>query len=307
MRRIALINGFHNEYTTAGYFRDAIEKSGMQCSVFKPENQKAIGRDAGARLFIDDGTHYVIRPDSRCLKILYIIDTHMDFELDTFLIRFADHVFCAQRNAVEKIAPYCPNVTWLPLACDPAYHYCSRPSNAVDLSFIGGINDGKREKYLGILKERYGPRTFVGLAPKSEIGKIYSGSKIVFNVSINNDINMRFFEALCSGALLVTERISANGMEQLLGGHKEPVCVFYESIEEAIVLIDYYLNHEQERAAIAERGRRFSLDHTYSHRLRKILETAENSEIRRHPPLAYSRAQRQLALAQQRKNESGGR
>jgi hypothetical protein len=40
-----------------------------------------------------------------------------------------------------------------------------------------------------------------------DMGSIYGKSKIVFNASIREDLNMRFFEALASGALLVTDRI----------------------------------------------------------------------------------------------------
>ena len=46
------------------------------------------------------------------------------------------------------------------------------------------------------------------------MGRIYSESKIVLNASINGDLNMRVFEALTSGALLVTDRIE-NGLDTL--------------------------------------------------------------------------------------------
>lgn len=301
MQRIALINEFSTEYTTAHYYKEAIENSGIECLTYKPAQQGSIRREIDLKLFIDDGTHYVIQPDSGVLKALYIIDTHMDFDLDTFLFRFADHVFCAQRNVVEKIERYCPNVSWLPLSCDPAFHFCEYPSTLFDIGFVGGVNDGKREEYLQVIKEKYGRTSYIGRAAKAEIGKIYSGSKIVFNVSVNNDINMRFFEALCSGALLVTEKISSNGMEELLEGQKEPVCVFYETIEEATSLIDYYLLHENERAEIARRGREFSFQHTYFLRFQKMLEILRKAKIRRHTPFSFQCARKQLVRAERAK------
>lgn len=193
-------------------------------------------------------------------------------DLDLYLCRFADAVYCAQFNAVALVKPICHHVSWLPLGCSTKWHRSENTSFLYDISFIGGVNDVKRGKYLNFLKERYAGRSFIGRADKSDIGKIYSGSRIAFNISSNNDINMRFFEVLCSGALLVTERVQNNGMEQLLQGIDKPVCLFFDTLEEAAFLIDYYLEHEEEREAIAKRGRSFAESQTYVSRMKAILE-----------------------------------
>ena len=54
----------------------------------------------------------------------------------------------------------------------------------------------------------------------AEMFSIYQNSKIVFNYSFKNDVNMRIFEALGSGALLMTNRIVNNGIEDILNPGK---------------------------------------------------------------------------------------
>jgi len=54
-------------------------------------------------------------------------------------------------------------------------------------------------------------RTFVGNRYYEQMAETYSASKIVFNCSLKKDVNMRVFEALASGSLLLTNDLSENG------------------------------------------------------------------------------------------------
>ena len=50
--------------------------------------------------------------------------------------------------------------------------------------------------------------------------------------------------------------------------------VSYRDPEEALDLVGYYLNHETERRALAEKARqRVLAEHTYRHRLASLIET----------------------------------
>ena len=287
MPPIAVINEFANEYTTARYFVEALEELGVPHRLYHPSEQQRIPKEFAIRLYIDDGTHYCIYPDPDVIKILYIIDTHTRIDLDLYLCRFADAVYCAQFNAVALVKPICRHASWLPLGCSTKWHRSENTPFLYDISFIGGVNDVKRGKYLNFLKERYAGRSFIGRADKSDIGKIYSGSRIAFNISSNNDINMRFFEVLCSGALLITERVHNNGMEQLLQGIDKPVCLFFDTLEEAAFLIDYYLEHEEEREAIAKRGRSFAESQTYVSRMKSILEDSTSVQSMNANMISY--------------------
>ena len=114
---------------------------------------------------------------------------------------------------------------------------------------------------------------------KNDIGKIYGKSKIIFNKSINNDLNMRFFEGLCSGGLLVTDKISGNGVSDLFKDKLH--YIGYKTNHDAINKINYYLKYEKKRTAIAIRGQKLVMKfHTYKHRLSQILFLISKKESR---------------------------
>jgi hypothetical protein len=79
---------------------------------------------------------------------------------------------------------------------------------------------------------------------------------------------MRIFEALASGALLVTNKIS-NGIDDIFVEGLDYIS--YSSKEEAIIKINYYLNNKNALNSIAKSGNHKAiLRHTYSLRWQKI-------------------------------------
>lgn len=267
--KIALISREAVEYTTANYFRDIFTDMGISFRKFAPSEQRRIPREFNVRFYVDDGTHYVIHLAEGIMKVLYLIDTHTSLPEDLVMSRMADLVFCAQKEAADEIAKSHPAVFWLPLACDPVLHYKEVFEKQFDLAFIGGVADPRRERMLRILGERY-PNSFIGRAPRERIGEIYSSSRIVVNIAVKDDLNMRFFEGLCSGSLLMTDSIVNSGMDALLREDDRPFCTLYRDLDDLLQKIDYYLDHDAERELIAVRGREFSAAHTYRHRWESI-------------------------------------
>jgi hypothetical protein len=84
-----------------------------------------------------------------------------------------------------------------------------------------------------------------------EMRQVYNRSRIVFSKSIGGDVNMRVFEALAAGALLVTDRIG-NGLDELQteGEHY----MGYDTAAEAVAQVERYLADEEARARIASAG-----------------------------------------------------
>ena len=85
-------------------------------------------------------------------------------------------------------------------------------------------------------------------------------------------MKLRIFEAVCAGALLITEYV--DGLEDFFELGKE--IISFETKEEAAEKIKYYLTYENEneREEIAKAGyQRFLKDHTSKIRLTKLLET----------------------------------
>ncbi|MDF0643620.1 MAG: glycosyltransferase [Nitrospira sp.] len=103
--------------------------------------------------------------------------------------------------------------------------------------------------------------------------RILAGSKIVINyhsdVAQSYANNMRLYEATGTGALLVTDwKENLHEMFQL-----EKEVVAYRGLDECVEKVRYYLEHDDEREAIALSGQRKTLQtHTYFQRMQDLSE-----------------------------------
>ena len=99
----------------------------------------------------------------------------------------------------------------------------------------------------------------------------YARSKVGFNVSIKNDLNMRFFEALSYGTCLVTNT-DVDGIKET--GLKDGIDFLgYTTPAEAVNKIQWALANPLEREKIAKSGHSKVRDmHTYNHRIKNIKE-----------------------------------
>jgi spore maturation protein CgeB len=105
-----------------------------------------------------------------------------------------------------------------------------------------------------------------------EKAKAFRAAKIVLNTFTHKEtdgVNCRLFEATGCGAFVLTE--SRPTIPDFFAPGEE-VAVF-NSREELLAQVRYYLSHAEERETIARRGyERAQRDHTYEVRLRKLLE-----------------------------------
>jgi glycosyltransferase involved in cell wall biosynthesis len=199
--------------------------------------------------------------------------------------RYFDHVFVAQPEYLPNFADLGhDSVYWLPLGGDPGVHFMPDQSRDIDVGFVGKLGTAGTERHavLSRVLSRFSTNDYTRPHTPWEMGQIYSRSKIVFNKSIGGDVNMRVFEALAAGALLVTDRIG-NGLEELLteGEHY----VGYDTAEEAVAQIERYLSDESARARIAQSGQNLlRARHTYDARLGTILEVVRTAGDARTAP-----------------------
>ncbi len=113
---------------------------------------------------------------------------------------------------------------------------------------------------------------YQGLAWGREMYKIFSRSKITLNH--HGDIlpyanNGRLYEATGMGALLMTDW--KENLHELFERGKEVVA--YRSSHECAELVRYYLEHDNEREAIARAGQERTLrEHTEYQRMQELLE-----------------------------------
>ena len=115
-------------------------------------------------------------------------------------------------------------------------------------------------------------KAYMGHAWGLQMYQILARSKITLNH--HGDIppyanNMRLFEATGVGTLLITDW--KENLHELFEPGKEVVA--YRSAEECAELIQYYLDHEAEREAIARAGQQRTLkDHTYFQRMAELVD-----------------------------------
>lgn len=226
----------------------------------------------------------------------YFTDLPYDLNRRLLMAPFFDYVFLAHRKYVDVFRKNHPQVFWLPFACDPEVHTSSDgKEKTYEVAYVGGAA-GERGRILMELAKRFRMNNYRQACDPGEMAKIYSRAKIVFNKSDRGEINMRAFEALASGALLVTER-NSEGLEDILQDRKH--CVFYDSLAQAFAVIRYYLEHEEERSQIAHAGHTWCLaKHTYLQRVRFIAETLRQTGYQLHAPARfYSREKCFLAYA----------
>ena len=274
IKRIAVI--FDNKVrpeTTGFYCRRALGKL-AEVEHFLPEEIPEIPAEQ-FELFlnIDDGFQYHL-PERLKPAACWVIDTHMNFPWCLEKASHFDYVFAAQQDGARELQNAgISTAQWLPLACDPEIHRPYPCEKQWDFSFIGNLIGQGRCELLETLAAKY-PTHFIGQKYFEEMAQVNSASRLIFNRSVKNDINMRVFEAMGCGGLLITNDLSDNGQTELFDDNKH--LVTYTCPEELLDKVNYYLKHESERGQIARQGHELVLSqHTYQHRMKTLLTSIE--------------------------------
>jgi len=206
-----------------------------------------------------------------CPTACYLVDSHLFLSGHLQWASQFDFVFIAQRKYLSEFRDVHPHTYWLPLACDPAIHRKIEGKKSYSVGFVGGVEQGTRREQLLVELSDHVPvhyeRCFW-----DEMSLVFSRSRIVFNSAVKDDLNMRFFEALSSGTLLLSDMAADSGQQELFADGEEYVCYHQERM---VDLAEFYLKHEQLRERIAERGQRLVRNaHTYDHRVHDLLAVA---------------------------------
>lgn len=220
--------------------------------------------------------------------IYWASDTHLgyDYRLN-FAKKYASLTFVAQKDAVDRFKADGVDATWLPHAFEPkAYNDADDETGLIpynfinkkyDLCFVGHVSSENRVLALDRMFKEF-PNFFYGQKLFNECAKKYAESKIVFNIAMKNDLNMRCFEVMGSKSFLLTDRVQS--MDDLFIDGKH--CAMYSSLDEAVDKARYYISHDDEREAIAREGyREVMAHHTIDHRLEVML----NQAFQKYPEL----------------------
>lgn len=200
-----------------------------------------------------------------------------------------DKVFVAQKRALEEFKRDGVEAEWLPHAFEPqAYHDLDNldekgtplPFESLikeyDVSFVGHVTSQNRIDFLDHMFKEF-PNFFWGQRRFQDAAKIYSKSKIVLNIAMTDDVNMRCFEVTGSKACLLTNWLPT--IEEL-GFEDGKTCILYKNFDEAVDKVKYYLKNDSERERIAQAGFEMTMSrHTIDHRVDKILEAAKQFQL----------------------------
>jgi len=202
-------------------------------------------------------------------NIYWASDTHLGYQYRLEMARKFDHAFVAQKRAVEDFAKDGVKAEWLMHAFEPqAYPRMEFASKKYDVCFVGHINSQNRIDALDRLFKEF-PNFFYGQRLFEDAAEKFCQSKIVFNISMLDDLNMRTFEAMGTGSFLLTNWIPT--IEEVFEDGKH--LVLYRSHDEMVDKAKYYLAHDTEREKIAAAGyEEVMAKHTIQHRVDRMLE-----------------------------------
>lgn len=262
--------------TTGMYFLQAAAKEGLEVQHFIPGSDKElIPGSHDLYLKIDDGIkQYSEWNESLQPSAYYCIDTHMpDAEWRDPVVAQFNATFCAQHDGALKYKSMGHTAEWLPLGCDPDIHVRQYDCETkFDWAHVGNAWP-KRIEYLDALLKEFPNGIYSRQVIFQQMARVYSQSRIVFNNSFNNDINMRFFEALASGSFQICEKVEGNGWAKLGLGDFVDTFSYSEGQHELIDRFKKWLDpaNEERRKQIAKEGMEEVLSrHTYWHRLQNI-------------------------------------
>jgi|NGEPerStandDraft_6_1074524.scaffolds.fasta_scaffold20305_2 hypothetical protein len=269
--------GYHPG-TTGVHFAEAAERMGVGTSI--PATHRSHLRVAelgdSPYLWIESGVTSLPLDTHRSpvLTAGYLIDVHLHLEQSLHQAALFDVVFVAQRDCVDEVSRIHPQVHWLPLAAPASFLDIPR-GRQYQAGFVGNLwRSTSRREIMEAVSRRVTTNDWRRRWSVDDMARIYANSQVVVNPAIRGDLNMRFFEALACGAVVVMPAVG-NGMDEIaVEGEDFFTCDFSGDVEvvasEVERVVSLGCSGEHGRALI-EAG------HTYDHRVRTIRAVLSDS------------------------------
>ncbi|MEW6660615.1 MAG: glycosyltransferase [Thermodesulfobacteriota bacterium] len=207
-------------------------------------------------------------------RAFYALDPHLNLYWHQKYASAFDCVFTTQRSSMSAFWGKGRPVHWLPWAVNLESIFDHSLPRTFDIAFVGRLDQRrKRRLILEALQSRFAVRIWGDRRDNEiknqEMGRIYSQARLVVNESIQGEVNLRVFEALAAGAMLLTEDVGPNLQGLFTPGEDLITYGPQDLLEKAA----YFLNHEGERRAIAKKGReRVCTQHDTLARARQFLD-----------------------------------
>lgn len=258
-----LVNYLYELYpfTTASYFDMCISRRD-DLNLFHADNYKP--EDIDIVLNVEPVHNIINIPGIPCLY--YEIDNHVILGNDKHWYDQADLILLAQGRFLPYYNDYKTAV--VPLACYPLLHKRYKEEKQIyDIGFIGNDTYPHRKKMLNILNQNF-KLLKTTADPGEPYSRLFNQCKMIFNCQMTGDVNMRFFEAISCGRLLVTDYLPEQDQFAVRGRHY----VTYEDSRHLVDVVKFYLDDAIAREEIAHCGMKHIQEkHNYNNRLNQII------------------------------------
>jgi len=265
-----LLSYAYKPYTTAVYYERAFRAMGHEVTTCPPDDWAWATHDPLPDLFLWIEAGGGIRPRaifSGILSCALYIDSHTQRTWHIPDARRYDHVFVAD---IRYVGEYGPNAHWLPMACDPELHTPTRTRPPeYDVAFVGHCYGDSplyadRRRTLAELQKRYRCNFVEGVYFK-DMADVYASARVAFNKSVMGELNMRVFEAACSGRPVVTDAVEGlDALEAPIGQYQDDIGMH--------AMISVLLKNHDFAGPMGDQWRRWALRHTYQHRAAEMLK-----------------------------------
>ncbi len=220
-------------------------------------------------------------------RVFYSIDTPINEFWQKSYAHAFDRVYVDQYETWRSWAASGLDwARWLPLAADPALYHTpdGEARRDIPIVFVGTLNPDVRPKRNAILFriQQIAPVKVVDgdgsrAEPGDSVAGLYRRAKIVLNELLFDGINLRTFEAMACGAVVITER--DRGEKQLFTDGKQ--LVTFDSVDLEQVVSDL-LDDENRVEQIGKEGAKtIRGKHTIAHRAAQVMKDIESLKVRK--------------------------
>lgn len=257
--KLAIIDSSDTWYAQPRQIHDEILALGHECLWLARPNHEGAGRtevpEGYATICIADNLGPIDFSTRRPLDLSHP-------PLERAFKSGADYLFVGDKTTFNRYFAGRTNAFYMPYAVNERIYRPLGVEPSFDVGFVGYVKLGERQRRIDLLNRNFRCLVRHGLFMEDANAGM-NACRIVFNTSDHREINMRVFEALATGRLLVTDKVDY--LDELFVDGED--LVTYTGEDDLMDKIRHYLDHEAERLRIAANGlAKVRTRHTYRHR-----------------------------------------
>jgi hypothetical protein len=204
-------------------------------------------------------------------KAWYSIDSHLHLNWHKHYAALFDRVFVAQKSLVPHLSRYQPQACWLPPFCQQTAEFTTWAGREHDAAFVGTLDRARNPERVRLFDTLQQSGISIFLATGA-YRPVYSSSRIVINQAVKDDLNLRVFEAMGCGCLLVTDRIT-HSLHDLFNEGRDYLAYAPGDAADCAQKVTWAMEHPDKAEGIARSGHAKTLEwHCEAHRAAQVMK-----------------------------------